>query len=253
MISFIFLLLPLLTFNRSTPYIPNEEVIGTMRMYNNTLDESKIKYYNTILFENNYGWIKNMADELSKNPETVENLIQSGSIGLIVSTSKYKPETNVKFITYTTFWIKAYMYSYIRSNRIIRLPNYMHKRLKHFKYSDDLNYNSLKDIASNTTINTDNLWAAMKFSGFLYNDLTSREKRKITIDDCDNVELVESLYQELHNLPIGEQELIYARYLASSKITSYKELSMLFGVGRETLRARTKKILNKLVHRLSNN
>ena len=242
------LLFHLFSLNRTTPYIPNEELVTNLQRYNATFDKHKINYYNTILYENNYGWIKNMAQDLSRNKDTVDDLIQSGSIGLLVSAGKYNTTANVQFITYSTFWIRAYMYSHIRSNRLIRVPDYMHKHLKHFKDVEQTDFNSFKELVGDSNINVNNLWAALQYSGFLYNDISN--KGIITHIENEADTMIDALYCELERLPIDEQELVYARYLSTDKNQSYKNIAMLYGQGRETLRKRVKAILRKLSRNL---
>ncbi len=46
----------------------------------------------------------------------VRDLIQEGNIGLMQAVRKYNPYKGTKFSTYASFWIRAYILKYIRSN-----------------------------------------------------------------------------------------------------------------------------------------
>lgn len=49
------------------------------------------------------------------NTYQCQELIQEGSIGLIYASRKYDDTYNVKFSTYSSYWIKSYMSKYIKS------------------------------------------------------------------------------------------------------------------------------------------
>jgi len=83
---------------------------------------------------------KSFITKHNLNKYQCQELIQEGSIGLIYACRKYDDAYNIKFSTYSSYWIKGYMAKYIKSiyneNRsmslddtryieIEQIPNYM--------------------------------------------------------------------------------------------------------------------------------
>lgn len=62
------------------------------------------------------------------------DLIQEGNMGLIRAVEKYEPNKNIRFSTYSTFWIKQSILRYITSSRgLIRFPSYIHDGISKMK------------------------------------------------------------------------------------------------------------------------
>mgnify|MGYP001418077130 CR=1 FL=1 len=49
------------------------------------------------------------------NSDQCNDLIQEGYIGLMMAARKYDVNNNAKFTTYSSYWVKSYMSSYIKS------------------------------------------------------------------------------------------------------------------------------------------
>ena len=57
------------------------------------------------------------------NPETLKDLISSGNEGLIKALSKFDPTKNVKFSTYSAYWILMYIRKYVvEDNKLVKPP-----------------------------------------------------------------------------------------------------------------------------------
>lgn len=62
------------------------------------------------------------------------DLIQEGNMGLIRAVEKYEPDKNIRFSTYSTFWIKQSILRYITSSRgLIRFPSYVYDGISRMK------------------------------------------------------------------------------------------------------------------------
>lgn len=83
------------------------------------------KYYTTKdvdlrnkLVNHNLRLVFKIANSFPKSPD----LISEGFIGLIIGVEKFDPRKGIKLSTYATFWIKAYMYSFILANaRLVKI------------------------------------------------------------------------------------------------------------------------------------
>ncbi len=83
----------------------------------NTLIESNLKL--VIHFAKQYKKALNNFDVLE-----IDDLISEGNIGLIKAANKYKPELNIKFAYYASFWIKKEMQTFIiNTTNIIHSPH----------------------------------------------------------------------------------------------------------------------------------
>jgi RNA polymerase primary sigma factor len=54
----------------------------------------------------------------------IDDLIQEGNLGLIEAARRVKPDTNTRFITYASLWIRKYLNeAVVAHGRIVRLPH----------------------------------------------------------------------------------------------------------------------------------
>jgi len=83
------------------------------------------------LVTSNLRLVVKMAFKFHSQWANVLDLIQQGNIGLMQALSKYDPynETNTRFSTYASYWIRSCIYNYIKDNyRIVRLGSTRHGR-----------------------------------------------------------------------------------------------------------------------------
>lgn len=76
-----------------------------------------------ILWEKNQGIIKNIVGRYWGEDE--DDLMQEAYIGLHKAAQAYNPETESKFMSYATYWIKQQIRRYIISNKPFNTPEYM--------------------------------------------------------------------------------------------------------------------------------
>lgn len=89
------------------------------------------------LYEQNKGIICKIAKRYTSRAD-IEDLMQEAYLGLYEAVKHYENESEVKFITYATFWIKQSMQRYVENNAsTIRLS--VHTQQLYNKYSKVVN------------------------------------------------------------------------------------------------------------------
>jgi len=56
------------------------------------------------------------------DPEVLLDLIQEGNIGLLRAVDRFKPEFKTRFSTYGVYWIRQAILRWLKSRRLVRLP-----------------------------------------------------------------------------------------------------------------------------------
>ena len=62
----------------------------------------------------------------------VEDLEQEGYLGLNTAVEHYNPDEDVSFIHYAAYWIKQGIVRYIKSNGVVRIPEFMQGRISEY-------------------------------------------------------------------------------------------------------------------------
>lgn len=77
------------------------------------------------------GLIAKIANAYQVNDYEKSDIVQEGTIGLLVALQKYDSSRDIKFSTYATWWIRGKMQQYFESNyRSIRLPRNIELQIK---------------------------------------------------------------------------------------------------------------------------
>lgn len=109
----------------------NEELVELIRKGINPSDNMGK------LYEQNKGMICKLARKYAALTD-IEDLTQEAYFGLHEAVKHYENDSEVKFITYATFWIKQSMQRYVENNAsTIRLP--VHTQQLYSKYSKIVN------------------------------------------------------------------------------------------------------------------
>lgn len=83
----------------------------------------------------NQGFIVSIAKKYAFSHEMLPDLVTEGNIGFIKAIEKYDLKKNIKFSTYSYFWIKKYIFnSIINQFQPIRVPEYVYNLKK--KYNE---------------------------------------------------------------------------------------------------------------------
>lgn len=62
------------------------------------------------------------------------DLVQQANLGLMAAVDKYNPNRGTRFTTYSVFWIKQAIYTYIESqSKLIKIPSYISSAIKKIK------------------------------------------------------------------------------------------------------------------------
>ena len=66
----------------------------------------------------------------------LQDLIQEGNMGLIHAAEKFDPEKNIRFCTYSSWWIRQFVIRYLTNKRrIVRLPHRKEEMLRRIQRS----------------------------------------------------------------------------------------------------------------------
>jgi len=69
------------------------------------------------LVESHIGLVKRMATSFARRGANFEDLVQEGSLALMRAAQTFEPERNIRFATYSAFWIRSHMQRYLASLR----------------------------------------------------------------------------------------------------------------------------------------
>ena len=63
------------------------------------------------------------------------DLVQQANLGLMTAVDKYNPNRGTRFTTYSVFWIKQAIFTYIEEqSRLIKIPSYISSALKKIRF-----------------------------------------------------------------------------------------------------------------------
>ena len=83
------------------------------------------------LWHQNKKYIYKIVNRYSKYADE-EDLQQESYLGLYEAAMHYKQEKGIRFITYAGYWIRQKLVRYIKKNGTVRLPEFMHTRIRKY-------------------------------------------------------------------------------------------------------------------------
>lgn len=101
-----------------------------------------------ILVESCMSFVQVIAKEF-KNYSNIQfiDLVQEGSIGLLIAIKKYDIKSDIRLLTYASYWIRAYMYEYIVKNaKIYKIVSNSQQRKLFFNIRRYRDGRSLTDV-----------------------------------------------------------------------------------------------------------
>tara|TARA_B100001094_G_scaffold182669_1_gene177095 strand:+ start:33349 stop:33915 length:567 start_codon:yes stop_codon:yes gene_type:complete len=112
------------------------------------------------LITNNIKLVHYIANNYKSSKNNENDLLQEGMYGLCVAADKFDPNRNVKFSTYSSYWIRGYILRHIYKDGLIRIPEYRKGEREHvIKHIDDkvfetlsYNYNDNTNIMETVTL-----------------------------------------------------------------------------------------------------
>lgn len=96
-------------------------VIPLVRQYQKSQNPSILEE----IVQNNIGLVKSIAIKFANHGEPVDDLIQSGYVGLINAVNNFDLSRGTLFSTYATYMISGEIRHYLRSARIMRTPRWV--------------------------------------------------------------------------------------------------------------------------------
>lgn len=185
------------------------------------------------LVVSNLRYVVSVANKFKNYNVPLMDLIEAGNLGLIKAAQMVKP-SETRFITYATWWIKAFMQEEIRNTGLsVRLPGN-----KQCDVRNDLwKFDSLDRELSNSDGEGTNLGSFVAD-----NDTTdSPEESQIQF------EAINELYNYLDKLPEFERQvIIYRNGLDGNDCKSLSEIAQIYNTYKEKIRLTEKKAINTL-------
>lgn len=216
------------------------------------------------------GLVKSIAKGYAGMGTDYDDLVQEGTIGLMIAEKRFDPEKGFTFSTYATNWIRQAIRRYIKMNRSVRVPENIiavGTRIKSFQekfYKKTGKEPSVKEIADTlhlkeTTV--DRVLIAIKQSVSIETSTNDDddnctlkdmiEDRSVDIDRELNKNLLEIEVQKaLERFPMTEKAVVIFHYgLDKRKPFTYREIGNVCGFSYEWAR----KLENRALEKLKNN
>lgn len=201
----------------------------------------------------------------------IMDLVQEGNIGLMQAVKHFDPSVGVRFSTYASWWIRAYILKFILDNwRLVKVgtTNARRKLLYNlekekkklqaqgFNYSPKLLAERL-DVKEEDIIEVDKSLSAVDISldapiddqgKKTYADIFSSPEPPIS-EELENKEFEELFREKIQAFAQGlkekERYILEHRLIAEEPVT-LQEIGDKFGITREAIRQKEKKLLHKL-------
>lgn len=198
----------------------------------------------------------------------VEDLVSEGTIGLLNALKKFDPEKGVKFISYASYWIKAFIHNHILSNfSVIKLGTTQDERkifanifkIREESFEEDIKEQVKKlgvdeekiklmsarvrsrDISLETPQDED---GSLKLADILKADESYEPITRVELEDSRD--FIQSRLNDMFlHLTSQERQVIRQRYL-SPRPKTLKELSDELKISKERIRQVEKRAFQKL-------
>jgi RNA polymerase sigma-32 factor len=199
----------------------DDQLVLAKKVYHDNCNESA-----KILIEHNLRLVLKIALEFKGYNLPLIDLVQEGSIGLMIAIRKFDPYREVKLISYASHWIKAYIRKYVMDNySLVKIGvNEEGKRL--FWKGEHPEDDSLNIPVSTTFDSVDRLDVVESHypnQEELY--LTNEEQAQIKLDIREAVDC----------LTEKQKIVAYYRFMSDEQLT-LQEISDMLNISRERVR-----------------
>jgi RNA polymerase primary sigma factor len=156
------------------------------------------------LIKYNRGYIYDQAKRLLPSYNKfidIQDLIQEGTMGFVYALKRIDMSRKTKILTYSSFWIKAYMYSFIeKHSTLIRIPAYKRQEI----------VKGIKDYKKGFCVNDEIKQLIKLSSNGIPFDSTVSSSKAITYSDYIKDENVMSpdIYTDKHRLENMSDEIL---------------------------------------------
>ena len=103
------------------------------------------------LITNNIKLVHYIANNYKSSKNNENDLLQEGMYGLCVAADKFDPNRNVKFSTYSSYWIRGYILRYIYKDSLIRIPE--HRKGDHINIIEHIDDRAFEMLSYNENTN----------------------------------------------------------------------------------------------------
>ena len=218
------------------------------------------------LWQQNKGYICKIVNAYREYAEE-DDLYQEGYLGLSEAVTHYSQEAGIPFITYAGYWIKQRIVRYIKKNGTVRLPEFMHNRIRSYnkliskwqqaygrKPTDeetccylDISEKTLEDMkkaAGMAKIASLDVPVGEEKDSSLYDLLpgSANEEEEI-LDRIQRKQLCTVLWPMVDSLPDQQPEILRARYQEGRTL---KDIAQERGTTLEAIRQQEQKGLREL-------
>ncbi len=203
----------------------------------------------------------------------VEDLVSEGIVGLLFAIRKFDPNKGVKFISYASYWIKAFIHNYILSNfSIIKLGTTQDERrifANIFKIRDETQEKDIQEQASRLGVDEDRIKlmvsrvrsrdvsldspqddeGSLKLADVITADESFEPISRVEMENSRDF-IFKRLNDAFLHLTSQERQVIQQRYL-NPRPKTLKELSDELKISKERIRQVEKRAFQKLKTALS--
>lgn len=240
----------------------NEELVISLQSTQNITMASPLQ---AELVSQNANWLskcirQNMRPSRT-NPDTYDELYSAAVIGMLRSVHRFNATYGTKFITFSTYWIRAEIFAHIHENRMIRIPGYLRRmdlKLMPFVAHMDLNLGAPECL---DTLETHSNATGLNYTrSSLSNYIQSKRisilgESAMTLPACDGGHLPisgEDVNEVLDRMAEEDRKYIEWRYMdESGKTVPYRVIANRTGSSREWVRKKTIRSLEILRDMLS--